>query len=63
MAMEACCAERRLTTMCDGVEGSCEESEAAASRDLAIREGIRNAKVIRGYGSIAMEVKEDKVTP
>ena len=49
--------------MCGGAEGSCKESEAAASRDVAIREGIRNAKVIRGYGSIAMEVKEDKVAP
>ena len=49
--------------MCGGAEGSCKESEAAASRDVAIREGIRNAKVIRGYGSIAMEAKEDKVAP
>ena len=63
MAMEACCAERRLTTICDGADGSCKESEAAASRDIAILEGIRNAKLIRGYGSIAMEVKEDKVAP
>lgn len=60
MAMEACSAERRLTTIC---EGSRKESEAAALRDVAIREGIRNAKVIRGYGSIAMEVKEDNVAP
>ena len=63
MAMEACSAERRLTTMCEGAKGSCKESEAAASRDVAIREGIRNAKVIKGYGSIATEVKEDKVAP
>jgi hypothetical protein len=49
--------------MCDGVDGSCKDPEAAASRDTAIREGIRNAKVIRGYGFIAMEVKEDKVAP
>jgi len=61
--MEACCAERRLTTIYDGAEGSSKEAEAAALRDAAIREGIRNAKVIRGYGSIAMEVKEDKVAP
>ena len=63
MAMEACFAERRLTTICDGVEGSCKEVEAATSRDVAIREGIRKEKVTRGYGSIAMEVKEDKVAP
>lgn len=49
--------------MCEGAKGSCKESEAAASRDVAIREGIRNAKVIKGYGSIATEVKEDKVAP
>ena len=49
--------------MCDGAEGSCKDLEAAASRDVAIREGIRKAKVIRGYGSIAMDVKEDKVAP
>ena len=63
MAMEACSAERRLTTICEDAEGSRKESEAAALRDVAIREGIRNAKVIRGYGSIAMEAKEDKVAP
>ena len=61
--MEACSAERRLTTICDGVEGSCKESETTTSRDVAILEGIRNEKVTRGYGSIAMEVKEDNVAP
>lgn len=50
-------------TICDDVEESCKEVEAAASRAVAIREGIRNAKAIRGYGSIAMEVKDDKVAP
>ena len=71
-ASGACDAERRLMTICAGrlaglelagwrVEGDWEEYREL--NVVAIREGIRRANAMRGYGSIAIDVKEDSVAP
>ena len=52
-------AERRLMTMCVGAA-----AEACAEvREVAMREGMRREKATRGWGSIEMELKEDRVAP
>lgn len=45
--------------MCAGAD----EDAKREDRVVAIREGTRRAKVTRGYGSIAMEVNEERVAP
>ena len=55
--MVAYSAASTLMTICEGDSG--EDSAGATAR----RDGIRRAKETRGYGSMAMDVKEDKVAP
>jgi len=43
--------------MCAGEDTDREE------RVVAIREGMRSANAMRGYGSIAIEVNEESVAP
>ncbi len=57
MAVSAWSAERILTTICaPGPVG-------IALREWDILEGMRREKATRGWGSIAMDVKEDSVAP
>ena len=55
--MEAGSAESKFTTMRDAWPGW------AASSEDAIRECMRRANAMRGYGSIAMDVNDDKAAP
>lgn len=57
IAIEAWSADSRLTTMWEGSSG------LDSLRIVAMREGIRSAKETRGYGSIAMDVKDESVAP
>jgi hypothetical protein len=44
-------------TMCD------DKRDSASLSAVAIRDGIRREKDTRGYGSMAMDVNDDKVAP
>lgn len=50
-----------------GQGGVCvrEECEGATRdvNDVAMRDGIRSAKAMRGYGSIAIDVNDESVAP
>jgi len=56
-------------TICAGrsagleLAGGNAEGEDRELNVVAIREGIRSANATRGYGSIAIDVKEDSVAP
>jgi hypothetical protein len=40
-----------------------DDDEDAEDRVVAIREGMRSANATRGYGSIAIEVNDERVAP
>jgi len=65
--VEACDAERMLTTMSEGAEGDAYGGFVfvleEVRREVAILEGILRENATRGYGSMAIEEKEDKVAP
>jgi hypothetical protein len=60
--------DRILMTICGG-GGSARSTDidegaiAVELRVAAMRDGIRSAKVTSGYGSIAIDVKEESVAP